>query len=104
MTALVNPGLATELNRSDEFNADACMNCGVCSAICPMVVDVEVRKLFRYVLLGMEEQVRSQTESVFSCLLCKMCEENCPAGVHIAENVRTLRHHIVRTTFGHGEG
>jgi heterodisulfide reductase subunit C2 len=41
---------------------------------------------------------------VFSCLLCKMCEENCPAGVHIAENVRTLRHHIVRTGFGLGEG
>ena len=30
MTALVNPGLAEELERSDEFNADACMNCGVC--------------------------------------------------------------------------
>jgi heterodisulfide reductase subunit C len=104
MTALVNPGLADELARSDEFNADACMNCGVCSAVCPMGVDVEVRKLFRYVLLGMEDKVRAETESVFSCLLCKMCEENCPAGVHIAENVRTLRHHIVRTSFGLGEG
>ncbi len=104
MTALVNPELSEELARAGEFNADACMNCGVCSAICPMGVDVEVRKLFRYVLLGMEEQVKAQTESVFSCLLCKMCEENCPAGVHIAENVRTLRHHIVRTTFGLGEG
>jgi heterodisulfide reductase subunit C len=52
----------------------------------------------------MEDKVKEQTESVFSCLLCKMCEENCPAGVHIAENVRTLRHHIVRTRFGLGEG
>jgi heterodisulfide reductase subunit C2 len=104
MTALVNPRLAAELDRYGEFNADACMNCGVCSAICPMGVDVEVRKLFRYVLLGMEDKVRAQTESVFSCLLCKMCEENCPVGLHIAENVRTLRRHIVRTTFGLGEG
>jgi hypothetical protein len=24
--------------------------------------------------------------------------------VHIAENVRTLRHHIIRTVFGIGEG
>ena len=100
MTALVNPGLAAELARSDEFNADACMNCGVCSAICPMGVDVEVRKLFRYVLLGMEDKVRAETESVFSCLLCKMCEVNCPAGVHIAENVRSLRRHINRKVFG----
>jgi Fe-S oxidoreductase len=29
-----------------------------------------------------------------------MCEENCPSGVHIAENVRTLRHHLNRTVFG----
>jgi heterodisulfide reductase subunit C len=104
MTALANPGLAAELDRSAEFNADACMNCGVCSAICPMGVDVQPRKLFRYVLLGMEDQVRAETENVFSCLLCKMCEENCPSGVHIAENVRTLRHHIIRTVFGIGEG
>jgi heterodisulfide reductase subunit C2 len=104
VTTLVNPGLAAELERSDEFNADACMNCGVCSAICPMGIDVQPRKLFRYVLLGMEDRVVAETETVFSCLLCRMCEENCPSGVHIAENVRTLRHHIVRTVYGLGEG
>ena len=100
MTVLVNPALAAELDCSDEFNADACMNCGVCSAICPMGVDVQPRVLFRYVLLGMEERVTAGIEPVFSCLLCKMCEENCPSGVHIAENVRTLRHHLNRTVFG----
>jgi heterodisulfide reductase subunit C len=104
MTTLVDPALAAALQRSGEFNADACMNCGVCSALCPMGVDVDVRKLFRHVLLGMERQVRAETENVFSCLLCKMCEENCPAGVRIAENVRTLRHHLVRTSLGAGEG
>ena len=51
-------------------------------------------------LLGMEEQVQGETEHVFSCLLCRTCEENCPSGVRIAENVRTLRHHINRTVFG----
>ncbi len=104
MTVLVNPTLAAELARSDEFNADACMNCGVCSAICPMGVDVQPRVLFRYVLLGMEDRVTAGIEPVFSCLLCKMCEENCPSGVHIAENVRTLRHHVNRTVFGLKEG
>jgi heterodisulfide reductase subunit C len=65
-----------------------------------MGIDVLPRRLFRYVLLGMEEQMLEETESVYSCLLCKMCEVNCPAGVHIAENVRALRHHINRTAFG----
>lgn len=100
MTALANPDLATVLERSDEFNADACMNCGVCSAVCPLGVEILPRRLFRYVLLGMEYRLAQETETVYSCLLCKMCEENCPAGVHIAENVRSLRHYINRTVFG----
>ena len=39
---------------------------------------------------GMEDRVLAETETIYSCLLCKLCEENCPAGVHIAENVRSL--------------
>jgi len=102
MSTLVNPNLARELGggSESEFNASACMNCGVCTAVCPMGIDMLPRRLFRYVLLGMEEHVLRETESVYSCLLCKMCEVNCPAGVHIAENVRCLRHHINRTAFG----
>jgi heterodisulfide reductase subunit C len=97
---LVKPGLAAEVGVHEEFNASACMNCGVCTAVCPMGIEVLPRRLFRYVLLGMEEQVVEETESIYSCLLCKMCEVNCPAGVHIAENVRSLRHHINRKVFG----
>jgi heterodisulfide reductase subunit C len=100
MSTLVKPQLATEVASRNEFDAAACMNCGVCTAVCPMGIDVLPRRLFRYVLLGMEEQMLEETESVYSCLLCKMCEVNCPAGVHIAENVRALRHHINRTAFG----
>jgi heterodisulfide reductase subunit C len=100
MSTLVNPNLAEEVCAHEEFNAAACMNCGICTAVCPMGIEVLPRRLFRYVMLGMEDQMLEETESVFSCLLCKMCEVNCPAGVHIAENVRSLRHHINRTAFG----
>jgi heterodisulfide reductase subunit C len=102
MSTLVNPRLADEVGEGREFNASACMNCGVCTAVCPMGIEILPRRLFRYVLLGMEEQLLEETETVFSCLLCKMCEANCPAGVNIAENVRALRHHINRTQFGIG--
>lgn len=97
--ALVSPGLAAEIGGHEGFNASACMNCGVCTAVCPMGIDVLPRRLFRYVLLGLEEQVLDETESIYSCLLCRMCEANCPAGVRIAENVRSLRHHINRKVF-----
>jgi heterodisulfide reductase subunit C len=64
-----------------------------------MGIEVLPRKLFRHVLLGMEQRVFAEAESIYSCLLCKMCEANCPAGVHIADNVRSLRHHINRKLY-----
>jgi len=97
--ALVNPDFVAEVRRSDEFNASACMNCGVCSAVCPMGIELLPRKLFRYVLLGIKDKVLENTETIYSCLLCKMCEVNCPAKVHIAENVRTLRYYINKKVF-----
>ena len=98
MTTL-QPGLVDEVRRDASFNASACMNCGVCTAICPMGLDHLPREIFRYVLLGMKDEVLGHQETVFSCLLCKLCEVNCPAGGHITENVRALRHYFDRNVF-----
>jgi heterodisulfide reductase subunit C len=98
MTTL-QPGLVDEVRQDASFNASACMNCGVCTAICPMGLDHLPREIFRYVLLGMKDDVLAHQETVFSCLLCKLCEVNCPAGVHITENVRALRHYFDRNVF-----
>ena len=92
-------GWRLEVGTHIEFDAPACMNCGVCTAVCPMGLEVLPRRLFLHVLLGMEEQVcRRSRASTFA--FCARCEVNCPAGVHIAENVRSLRHHINRKVFG----
>ena len=95
----VDPDLLGRLRFGGEFDASACMNCGVCTALCPLGVELFPRKLFRYVLLGNAETLRTQTDTIFSCLLCRLCESNCPAGVHITENVRTLRTHLNREEF-----
>jgi len=42
-------------------------------------------------MLGLEDKVMDQADTIISCLLCKMCEVNCPAEVPIAENLRLLR-------------
>ena len=84
------------------FDASACMNCGVCTALCPMEIAPLPRVLFRQVRLGLEAAVVSNIDTIYSCLLCRMCEENCPAGVPIAENIRLLRKHINRTVYGLG--
>jgi heterodisulfide reductase subunit C2 len=82
------------------FDAAACMNCGVCTAICPVGTELLPRRLFHLVLLGATETLRAEVETVYSCLLCKLCEDNCPAGVHITENLRVLRNYCNRTVFG----
>ena len=95
MSTVVHRGLADELRRIGSYDAEACMNCGVCTAVCPLEIDLLPRRLFRYVELGLADRVREESETVFSCLLCRACEESCPADVHITENVRVLRHWLL---------
>jgi heterodisulfide reductase subunit C len=102
VSVLVSPDLSERVRSAGPFDAEACMNCGVCTAVCPLGLDVLPRRLFRYVELGLEERVLAETETVYSCLLCRLCEESCPAGVHISGNVRTLRHHLNRSVYGLG--
>ena len=85
------PGLDGELARLGDFDAQLCMNCGTCTATCPLGIDVLPRRVLRYAVLGLGGHVKAESEAVFSCLLCRACEANCPAGVHIAEDVRLLR-------------
>lgn len=87
----VSPVLAAEVKHLDGFNASACLNCGVCTAVCPLGYEILPRRLFRLVLLGLQEQLQEHVPQVYSCLLCRMCEANCPAGVRIAGNIRALR-------------
>ena len=97
--AKVNPAFIEKVTTSEEFNATECMNCGVCGAVCPLEIELLPRKLFRYALLGLEDKVLEHTPVIYQCLLCKMCEANCTADVHIAENVRFLRTYISREVY-----
>ena len=90
----VSSKLAAKVKKSEGFNAEACYHCGTCTALCPLGYEILPRKLFREVMLGLENKVWESIPAIYSCLLCRMCEENCPAGVHIAENIRFLRHYI----------
>jgi heterodisulfide reductase subunit C2 len=92
-----------KLHLGGEFDARMCMNCGVCTALCPLGLELLPRRLFHYALLGDRERVLGSAETIFSCLLCRLCEANCPGGVHIAENVRVLRTVLNREANGLAE-
>ena len=98
--AKVSSELARKVKQSKEFNAEACYHCGICTALCPMGHEVLPRKLFREVMLGLEDKVKESVPQIYSCLLCRMCEANCSADVHIAENVRYLRNIVNKEEFG----
>jgi heterodisulfide reductase subunit C len=92
MAIQISSEFAANLKKEKGFNATACFHCGTCAALCPLGYEILPRKLFREVMLGLEDTLRDNITTIYSCLLCRMCEENCPQGVHIAENMRTLRH------------
>ena len=98
-----DPTFLRDLHVGAEFDAQLCMNCGTCTALCPLGIELMPRELFRRAVLGDREGVLGQKDTIYSCLLCRLCEANCPAGVHIAENVRTLRVALNRELFGLAE-
>ena len=52
------------------FNADACINCGMCSAVCPHSVFAP----------GTREMRRVQIMRADACMECGACMLNCPTG------------------------
>jgi heterodisulfide reductase subunit C len=98
--SLVNTAFIDSID--SRFDASACMNCGVCTALCPLEIVPLPRVLFRQAMLGLEDKLIENEDTIYSCLLCKMCEANCPAGVPIAENIRLLRRHFNTTLYGLG--
>ena len=82
--------LSTQLRALGTFDADVCMNCGICTAACPLKIDVLPRLVMRFGVLGFDDQLRAEKEAVFSCLLCRACEVSCPAGVRITDNIHAL--------------
>ncbi len=96
----VNEQWAEELSKAYGFNAQACFHCGTCTALCPVGLDILPRELFRLVLLGAKQRLREASDTLFSCLLCRLCEVHCPRGVRISENIRILRSYLVRHEYG----
>ena len=68
----VNPEFLASIILSDEFNASACINCGSSTALYPIGIDLLLRMLFRYVLMGILDKVLENTENNFH-LFCARC-------------------------------
>ncbi len=94
-----NQEIYKQLLSIGDFNASKCFSCGSCTALCPVGLDILPRTLFRYAILGAGDKIIEESDAIFSCLLCRLCEEMCPEGVNIAENIRMLRQYIAEREY-----
>jgi heterodisulfide reductase subunit C2 len=74
--------LLTDIRFEEGFNA--CMNCGVCTAICPAAefYDYDPRKIVDIVQTRDNNAIRSllKSETIWYCGECMSCKTRCPRG------------------------
>lgn len=78
-----------------EEGLNACMNCGVCTAICPAAefYDYDPRKIVCAVQSGDNEEIENllKSETIWYCGECMSCKTRCPRGNTPAFIVMSLR-------------
>ncbi|OAT81730.1 (Fe-S)-binding protein [Desulfotomaculum copahuensis] len=78
----------------------SCMQCGLCSALCPWGRMEEkspfnIRSMIHMGRLGYEGY--ESDDFLYACTTCNLCAVNCPRGVKIPEIVRSMRSVICET-------
>lgn len=91
-------GNLVDLIRSDVRYADAlkaCMNCGICTAICPAAefYDYDPRRICDMVQRGDEQQIENllRSDTIWFCGQCMSCKPRCPRGNIPGEVITILR-------------
>ncbi len=73
-------------------NIKQCMQCGTCSASCPMEegMDMSPRKVMHLTQMGLREYVEG-ANTVWICASCHTCEARCPRGVDLPKVMEAIR-------------
>ena len=80
-----------------------CYACGTCSAGCPIrAIDEEFnpRRIIRLALLGLKDEVL-QSDFIWLCTGCYICQERCPQDVRITELMMAFRNVAVEEGYPH---
>jgi len=75
-----------------------CYACGTCTASCPVRAIEESfnpRKIIRMAILGMKDEVLN-SDFVWLCSTCYICQERCPQDVVITELMNALKNIAVK--------
>lgn len=73
-------------------NVHQCMQCGTCSAVCPMVgsMGFTTRQGIHYLQFGLVEKVIDARIGEF-CASCHSCQVRCPRGIEVPKVFEAVR-------------
>jgi heterodisulfide reductase subunit C len=85
-------------------NVHLCMQCGTCTASCPMTefMDCSPRKIMHMAQLGMDEWL-DKINTYWTCASCHTCTVRCPRGIDIARVMEALRQLTLRKNINYIE-
>lgn len=92
MSLTLDPALGREIARFGAGDLTKCMNCGNCTAVCPLSRDSTTfpRRTIRYLQLGAEERVLESLEP-WLCYYCGECSDTCPREADPGETMMAAR-------------
>lgn len=90
--ARINPEFSDELKKYGAFDANACYNCGNCTAVCTLSDEQNSfpRKMVRYSVLGLEGEIQASLDP-WLCYYCGECSTTCPREANPGELMMSLR-------------
>ncbi|MFN2195391.1 MAG: 4Fe-4S dicluster domain-containing protein [Anaerolineales bacterium] len=96
MSTQVDPGLLHELRNYGAVGAEKCINCGNCTAICPLTTNDHPfpRHTIRMVQMGLREQLLANVDP-WLCYFCGDCTKTCPRGAEPAETMMAARRWLI---------
>ena len=95
MSVRVDPNLMKELEAFGLKDAQKCMHCGNCTAVCPLSEQENTfpRKLIKYAQMGLKDKILQSPEP-WLCYYCGECSDTCPRGADPGEAMMTMRRYL----------
>ena len=95
MSVKVDPSLMKDLKAFGLKDANKCMQCGNCTAICPLSEKDNTfpRRLIKYAQMGLADRILKSPEP-WLCYYCGDCSDQCPRGADPGEFMMAMRRYL----------
>jgi len=101
MSVRVDPSFMKDLKAFGLKDANKCMHCGNCTAVCPLSTPENPfpRKLVKYAQMGLKDKILKSPEP-WLCYYCGDCSDTCPRGADPGEKFEIAAIAVVAVFIG----